>query len=146
MPASPACRASLQDEALIQHFGAAAVVEAVRVVRDAKTGAGKGVAFVLFRTQEASKAALSQREGAQLGGRQLRMTRVSRQAGAAAGKDGKAATWQQGQAAGGKGKSKNKTVHKPVSGKRKAGGKRPAVKARKQAAGMKASGGVQKRY
>ena len=140
MPASPACRASLQDEALIQHFGAAAVVEAVRVVRDAKTGAGKGVAFVLFRTQEASKAALSQREGAQLGGRQLRMTRASRQVGAAAGKDGKAATWQQGQAAGGKGKSKNKTVHKPVSGKRK------AVKARKQAAGMKASGGVQKRY
>ena len=99
MPASPACRASLQDEALIQHFGAAAVVEAVRVVRDAKTGAGKGVAFVLFRTQEASKAALSQREGAQLGGRQLRMTRASRQVGAAAGKDGKAATWQQGQAA-----------------------------------------------
>jgi nucleolar protein 12 len=129
---------------LIQHFGAAAVVEAVRVVRDAKTGVGKGVAFVLFRTQEASKVAMSRREGAQLGGRQLRVTRVSRQAGAA--KDGKAATWQQGQTAGGKGKSKNRTVHKPVSGKRKAGGKRPAVKARKQAAGIKASGGVQKRY
>lgn len=49
---------SAQDEEVIQHFGAEAV-EAVRLVRDARSGAGKGVAFVLFRSQEASRAALA---------------------------------------------------------------------------------------
>ncbi|PSC73971.1 RNA-binding 34 [Micractinium conductrix] len=120
-----------EDEQLIQLFGAAAV-EAVRVVRDPKTGQGKGVAFVLFRSQEASLAALKQhKKGAMVGGRELRLTVAKR--GAADGGKGKAA-WQQGSASSVPKKGGKKKVNKPVAGKRKAGGKRPAVVARKSSA------------
>jgi nucleolar protein 12 len=114
----------VQDEELIQLFGVAEV-EAVRVVRDAKSGEGKGVAFVLFRTQEGSKAAMKQR-GVELKNRPLRITRVKRTDGASGG--GKQA-WQQGQAASGGGGGGGES--KPAKN-RKSGGKRPAVAARKQ--------------
>ena len=128
----------MQEEELIQHLGAVGV-EAVRVVRDGKTGVGKGVAFVLLRSEEAAKAALRQHRGMQLKGRELRLTRVKKMGG----EDGKAA-WQQGKGSGGGG-GKPRAVSKPVLGARKAGGKRPAVAARKQAAKLKANGGVQKK-
>lgn len=101
-------------------------MEAVRVVRDAQTGKGKGVAFILFRTSDASKAALKAQKGRELKGRKLRLERVKKQAGS----DGKAA-WQQGRSSDAKGSK---------SGKRKPGGKRPAVLARKQAAKLAAKG------
>ena len=113
---------------MIRLFGAASV-EAVRVVREARSGAGKGVAFVLFRDQEQSKAALRQHRGAELKGRRLRVTVVKQQQqGGASGGDGKAA-WQQGKSD----SSKAPKGGKPAQGKRKSGGKRPSVAARKQA-------------
>ena len=55
-----------QDEELIRAFmdpslssELAGGVEAVRIVRDARTSAGKGVGFVLFRTRQACKVRLS---------------------------------------------------------------------------------------
>lgn len=119
-----------QDEELIQLFGPENI-EAVRVVRDGRTGEGKGVAFVLFRDQEAAKAALRQKD-VQLGGRELRLTRAKKQD--ARGK----AAWQQG-AGGGKGGGGGGGGGKggkqgAAAGKRKAGSKRPAVAARKAAA------------
>lgn len=111
------------------------------------------MAFVLFRTQEASRLALQGLQGRELGGRKLRLTRVQRQApgGAAGGASGgKAAAWQQGKASSAKegvGKGSKKSVNKPVAGKRKAGGKRPAVAARRRSAGgagLAPQGGVRK--
>lgn len=136
-------RPSLQDEELIRLFGAEGV-EAVRVVRDARSGAGKGVAFVLFRSQDASRAALKQHRKSELRGRQLRLTLVKKGEGGV--KGGKAA-WQQGKGGGssGGGGSAGKGG-KLSAGKRKTGGKRPAVAARKAATKLKARpGDVQKR-
>jgi RNA recognition motif-containing protein len=116
-----------QDEELIQLFGPECI-EAVRIVRDGRTGEGKGVAFVLFRDQEAAKAALRQKE-VQLGGRALRLTRAKKQE--ARGK----AAWQQGSSSGGGGGGgKAGGGGGAAAGKRKAGGKRPAVAARKAVA------------
>ena len=51
-------------------------VEAVRVVRDAKTNIGKGFAFVLFRTKAAARAALAL-DGTKVAGRPMRVSRMS---------------------------------------------------------------------
>ena len=92
-------------------------------------------------SQEASLAALKQhKKGAMVGGRELRLTVAKR--GAADGGKGKAA-WQQGSASSVPKKGGKKKVNKPVAGKRKAGGKRPAVVARKSSA-MRSSAGVKK--
>ena len=56
-------------------------VTAVRVVRDAATSVGKGIAFVEFRTKAAAQLALGL-DGQKLDGRPLRITRVSAQQGA----------------------------------------------------------------
>ena len=50
-------------------------IEAVRIVRDAKTAVGKGIAFVLFRTKSARRAALCL-DGRKLLGRPLRVMPV----------------------------------------------------------------------
>lgn len=96
--------------------------------------------------QEASKAALraSKGSGGELRGRKLRLTLAKKQAG----EKGKPAAWQQGKDSGSKGGKGGKSggkSSKPVAGKRKAGGKRPAVLARKAAAKLAAKGGVQKK-
>eukprot|EP00898_Chlorokybus_atmophyticus_P003210 jgi/Chlat1/3890/Chrsp26S04171 len=51
-------------------------VEAVRVVRDAHTNAGKGIAFILFKTKGAARAALSL-AGTKVKEREIRVTRVT---------------------------------------------------------------------
>ena len=93
--------------------------------------------------QEASKAALraSKGSGGELRGRKLRLTLAKKQAG----EKGKPAAWQQGKDSGSKGGKSGGKSSKPVAGKRKAGGKRPAVLARKAAAKLAAKGGVQKK-
>lgn len=92
--------------------------------------------------QEASKAALRAKGKGELRGRKLRLTVAKKQAAAS----DKPAAWQQGKDSGGKSRSKSGgTSSKPVAGKRKTGGKRPAVAARKTAAKLAAKGGVQKK-
>lgn len=61
----------------------AAAVEAVRVVRDPETNLGKGIAYVLFKTKAAARAAL-QLDEQKLGKRAMRVTRVNRRASPAA--------------------------------------------------------------
>lgn len=56
-------------------------VEAVRVVRDSHTNLGKGIAYVLFTTKAAARAAL-QLDGQKLGKRSMRVSRVNRRASA----------------------------------------------------------------
>lgn len=72
------------EEQLIQTFSdgttqpeLTAAVEAVRVVRDPRTNIGKGIAYVLFKTKAAARAAL-QLDGQQLGKRAMRVSRVDR--------------------------------------------------------------------
>ena len=93
----------------------------------------------LLPLQEASKAALRAKGGSELRGRKLRMTVAKKPAKA----DGKGAAWQQGKGSSGKGGGGKGS--KPVASKRAAGGKRPAVAARKAAAKLSAKGGVQKK-
>jgi len=56
-------------------FEEAGEVNAVRVVRDKETKRCKGIAFVLFKERSSVKAAL-QYWGAQIGGREIRVTKV----------------------------------------------------------------------
>jgi nucleolar protein 12 len=107
----------------------APLVEAVRVVRDAKTSAGKGVAYVLLASAAARRAALAL-DGRPLRGRPLRVTSIAR------GPTGGAAAWQ-GVAATAGGKVRKPAVAKagggrPTVGRRKNKAKRPAVAARKE--------------
>ena len=70
-----------QEEEVITLFGGgsggAGNVTAVRVVRDAKTGKGKGIAFVEFAGRGDARMALAL-DGRQLRGRAMRVTRVAR--------------------------------------------------------------------
>ncbi|KIY92669.1 hypothetical protein MNEG_15295 [Monoraphidium neglectum] len=61
-------------------------LEAVRVVRDAKTNIGKGFAFVLFKTKAAARAALAL-DGTKVAKRTIRVTRAT-QGGGGIGKAG----------------------------------------------------------
>lgn len=73
----------MQEETVINFFtqgtaepGLEQPVTAVRVVRDAATGTGKGFAFVEFRTKAAARSALGL-QGQALEGRPVRVMRVS---------------------------------------------------------------------
>ncbi|KAL3698512.1 hypothetical protein R1sor_012588 [Riccia sorocarpa] len=55
-------------------------VEAVRVVRDPKTSAGKGIAFVCFKTKAGAEAALDKREFIMFKNRHLRLERLGSKA------------------------------------------------------------------
>ncbi|BDA45860.1 probable nucleolar protein 12 at C-terminar half [Coccomyxa sp. Obi] len=75
------------DEELIEMFGdgkgGPGSVTAVRVVRDAKTSVGKGIAFVEFSGRPAARMAMSA-DGRVLRGRPIRVTRVAKSGAAAA--------------------------------------------------------------
>lgn len=76
-----------QDEELIELFGdgkgSAGSVTAVRVVRDARTSVGKGIAFVEFAGRPAARMAMAA-DGRVLRGRPIRVTRVAKSGPAAA--------------------------------------------------------------
>ncbi|CAL8470540.1 g10082 [Coccomyxa elongata] len=76
-----------KDEELIELFGdgkgGPGDVTAVRVVRDAKTSVGKGIAFVEFSGRPAARMAMSA-DGRVLRGRPIRVTRVAKSGAAAA--------------------------------------------------------------
>eukprot|EP00879_Flechtneria_rotunda_P015495 GHRR01016205.1.p1 GENE.GHRR01016205.1~~GHRR01016205.1.p1 ORF type:complete len:211 (+),score=80.94 GHRR01016205.1:818-1450(+) len=76
----------VREEALISIFshddlqpGLTGAVEAVRIVRDPKTNIGKGIAYVLFNTKAAARAAL-QLDGHKLDKRSMRVSRVDNRA------------------------------------------------------------------
>uniref|UniRef100_A0A915PMG0 RRM domain-containing protein n=1 Tax=Setaria digitata TaxID=48799 RepID=A0A915PMG0_9BILA len=62
---------------LITHFETSGNVSFVRIVRDSKTGVGKGFAFVAFKESGAVLLAL-QLNGSMFKGRRLRVTRVQK--------------------------------------------------------------------
>eukprot|EP00775_Hariotina_reticulata_P003945 gene3945-4199_t len=111
-------------------------VEAVRVVRDSHTNLGKGIAYVLFTTKAAARAAL-QLDGHKLGKRAMRVSRVSRKALATGAGSGKKMGVKPSGARPGSGSgdvANKKSSSKGKAGKAKSkGGKRPAVAARKAA-------------
>ncbi|XP_038130527.1 RNA-binding protein 34 isoform X1 [Cyprinodon tularosa] len=64
----------LKELALRQHFEPCGTVEAVRLVRDAKSGLGKGFGYVLFESADSVQLALSL-DGSQLESRSIRVKR-----------------------------------------------------------------------
>lgn len=110
-------------------------LEACRVVRDAKTSVGKGIAFVMFKNRAAAKAGM-QLAGQKLKNRAVRIDRVKAglPGGGGGGKgkqawEGVRATSKGGVKKGGSGGGGGGVK---VGGKRKSDGKRPAVAARKE--------------
>ena len=74
-----ACLHDMQEEDLIRLFGGgrgAGGVTAVRVVRDAKSSKGKGIAYVEFGTRNEARMALGF-DGHTLNGRAIRVSRVT---------------------------------------------------------------------
>ena len=74
-----ACLRSMQEEDLIRLFGGgrgAGGVTAVRVVRDAKSSKGKGIAYVEFSARNEARMALGF-DGHTLNGRAIRVSRVT---------------------------------------------------------------------
>jgi len=113
-------------------------LEACRVVRDAKTSVGKGIAFVMFKNRAAAKAGM-QLAGQKLKNRAVRIDRVK--AGLSSGGGGKGKQAWEGMRATSKGGVKKGGSGVggsvggsgvKVGGKRKSDGKRPAVAARKE--------------
>lgn len=72
-------RFDAEDDALWTHFGGCGTIEAVRVVRDSKTNKGKGIAFVSFADKASVQKSLKL-DGSLLGGRAIRVSRVSKDA------------------------------------------------------------------
>ena len=69
----------LQEEDLIKLFGGgrgAGSVSAVRVVRDAKSNKGKGIAYVEFQTRNDARMALGF-DGHTLNGRAIRVSKIA---------------------------------------------------------------------
>lgn len=107
-------------------------LEACRVVRDAKTSVGKGIAFVMFKNSAAAKAGM-QLAGQKLKNRAVRIDRVKTGLSSGGGGKGKQA-WEGVRATskGGVKKGGSGGGGVKVGGKRKSDGKRPAVAARKE--------------
>ncbi|XP_056135436.1 RNA-binding protein 34 [Lampris incognitus] len=77
----------LTDEALRQHFVECGKVEAVRIIRDANSGMGKGFGYVLFEDADSVQLALKL-DGSKLEGRSVRVRRsVKKQKQTAPGKE-----------------------------------------------------------
>ncbi|XP_077428155.1 RNA-binding protein 34 isoform X2 [Vanacampus margaritifer] len=75
----------LKESALRRHFEECGAVEAVRLVRDHKTGLGKGFGYVLFESCDSVQLALKL-EGSKLEGRSIRIKRSTmKEAGSATG-------------------------------------------------------------
>ena len=73
------CLHAMQEEDLIRLFGGgrgAGGVTAVRVVRDAKSSKGKGIAYVEFSARNEARMALGF-DGHTLNGRAIRVSRVT---------------------------------------------------------------------
>lgn len=62
------------DETVYQHFASCGEIENVRIIRDNKTGIGKGFGYVQFKTKDTVGLAL-RLDGSQMGERKIRVSR-----------------------------------------------------------------------
>jgi nucleolar protein 12 len=63
------------DEAVWQHFASCGEIESVRIIRDNKTGIGKGFGYVQFKTADTVGLAL-RLDGSQMAERKIRVSRA----------------------------------------------------------------------
>jgi nucleolar protein 12 len=64
----------VSDEDVYEHFAAVGQIDFVRVIRDNKTGIGKGFGYVQFKTADSIQLALKL-DGSELNKRNIRCTR-----------------------------------------------------------------------
>lgn len=64
---------SLTEEALRDAFAAHGAVESARIIKDRDTGQSKGFGFVEMPNQQEGEAAIKELDGADLGGRKIRV-------------------------------------------------------------------------
>lgn len=64
----------VSDEDLYKHFAACGPIDYVRVIRDNKTGIGKGFGYVAFKTDDCLALGIKL-DGSSLNGRKIRVTR-----------------------------------------------------------------------
>jgi RNA recognition motif-containing protein len=63
----------MTEEALHQAFAAHGTVESARIIKDRDTGQSKGFGFVEMPNQQEAEAAIKELDGADLGGRKIRV-------------------------------------------------------------------------
>jgi len=63
----------MTEEALRSAFGAHGTVESARIIKDRDTGQSKGFGFVEMPVQQEAEAAIKALDGADLGGRNIRV-------------------------------------------------------------------------
>ncbi len=68
-------RFAIEEDEIRQHFSKCGEISAVRIIRDSKTGIGKGFGYVNFATRKSVKTALELMDGTQLSGRAVRVTK-----------------------------------------------------------------------
>jgi RNA recognition motif-containing protein len=63
----------MTEDALRQAFSAHGTVESARIIKDRDTGQSKGFGFIEMPNQQEAEAAIKELDGADLGGRKLRV-------------------------------------------------------------------------
>jgi RNA recognition motif-containing protein len=63
----------MTEDALRQAFAAHGAVESARIIKDRDTGQSKGFGFVEMPNQQEAEAAIKELDGADLGGRKIRV-------------------------------------------------------------------------
>jgi len=76
---------SLTEEALRDAFAAHGAVESARIIKDRDTGQSKGFGFVEMPNQQEGEAAIKELDGADLGGRKIRVNEARPREGGAGG-------------------------------------------------------------
>jgi nucleolar protein 12 len=66
---------SVEEDEVRQHFSRCGLISDVRIVRDSKTGMGKGFCYINFHKKDSVETALDLLSGSQLSGRTLRVSR-----------------------------------------------------------------------
>ena len=65
----------IEENSVIEHFSKCGKVSSVRIVRDSKTGIGKGFCYVNFENAKSVSTAVDLMNGTNLGGRDLRVSK-----------------------------------------------------------------------
>ena len=70
-------RLAISEDALFEHFKECGEIENVRLIRDNKTGIGKGIGYVAFKTSDAISLAIKLNHS-EIEGRKIRVERCSK--------------------------------------------------------------------